>query len=316
MISRTEILMATYNGERWLEEQLESLFRQSNTDWTLQVQDDHSTDGTWEILENWVRKYPEKVFLYRNTEKPGPASNFSALLQKRMQEGNAEYFLFCDQDDRWEPRHVEVLRSRLLGLESAYGKSNPCLVHSDLTVCDAQLRTLSESFWKHQAIDPRKNQLGRLLLQNVVTGCATGINRALAERAGPVPADAVMHDWWLALTATSFGQIEPIPQALVQYRIHGNNTCGTAMRALSLAHIRARLRRDGPGLRALLQPYFRQAAAFQDRFGSELTAEQNETITAFRALPQQGWLTRRQNIVRYGLWKQEWIRNLAWLARV
>jgi glycosyltransferase involved in cell wall biosynthesis len=312
---KLEILMATYNGEAWLEEQLESLFRQSCLDWKLYVQDDHSSDRTEVILRNWVRQYPDRIHYSSNPGRNGPAGNFSNLLQTRLWSGIADYYLFCDQDDVWDPQHVEILRSRLLGLESIYGKHTPCLVHSDLAVCDKELNTLNASFWEHQALNPRKNQLGRLLLQNVVTGCATGINRALAEKAGPVPVEAIMHDWWLALTATSFGQIEPIPQALVRYRIHGKNSCGTAARALSWANIRAKLRRGGPGLRALLQPYFLQADAFQKRFGSELSQEQNAILTAFCTLPQQSWLKRRRHIVRYGLWKQEWIRNVAWWLR-
>lgn len=310
-----EILMATYNGERWLEDQIGSLLNQGWAGWTLHVQDDQSRDGTQRILETWAKRYPERIHYRINPTPSGPAANFSKLLQDRLREGSADYFLFCDQDDVWDKQHVQTLYLALLGLENRHGKETPCLAHADLEVCDRNLKTISPSFWEHQALDPAKNQLNRLLLQNVVTGCATGINRALAERAGPVPEQALMHDWWLALTAAAFGAIRPVRKPLVRYRIHGGNTCGTAARAFSWAHIRARLRRGGPGLRVLLQPYFAQAEAFLLRFENQLSTEQRRALHTFVSLPQQNWLKKRRNILHYGFWKQEWIRNLAWLVR-
>lgn len=314
---KLEILMATYNGEAWLDAQMESLLAQEGIEnWTLSIQDDRSTDDTLKILETWRQRYPSSIQYTVNAGPRGPAANFSSLLQRRLREGQAQYFLFCDQDDVWHPWHLRALYEELHNLNLVYGADTPCLAHGDLEVCDGEMRGIAASFWKHQALDPKKNSLNRLLLQNVVTGCATGINRALAERAGPVPEEAIMHDWWLALVASALGHIKPVSRKIVRYRVHGGNACGTATRALSWTHIRSRLKRGGPGLQTLLQPYYRQARVFSEQFQGQLSVDQQASLRAFQNLADQGWWEKRLAILRHGFWKQEWIRNMAWFLRV
>lgn len=308
------IVMATYNGEPWLAEQLESLFSQNEGRWKLVVRDDGSTDATVKILQRWQEKHPEKITWYADNRRLGPARSFSELMVANQ---SADYLFFCDQDDVWTADKLARGLAALREMEQRFGTETPLLVHHDLTVCDRSLIPIADSFLKFQALDPAKNGLSRLLLQNVVTGCTTGINRALAQKAGAVPESAIMHDWWLALVATSFGQIRCLRDpGLIRYRIHGGNTCGTAERALSWSHIRRRLtQKGGPGLQAPLRPYYRQAQAFLERFQGELSLQQTELVQAFIALPHKSWLIRRWTILRYGFWKQRWIRNVAWLLR-
>lgn len=308
------ILMATYNGERWLAEQLESLMNQTEKGWKLFIRDDGSTDATVKILQRWQERYPEQITWYADNQRLGPAQSFSKLMVANQ---SADYLFFCDQDDVWAADKLERSLAAIREMEDCFGTETPLLVHHDLTVCDQSLIPIADSFLEFQALDPTKNSLSRLLLQNVVTGCTTGINRALAQKAGAVPEAAVMHDWWLALVATSFGRIRCLwDPELIRYRIHGSNTCGTAERALSWSHIRRRLtQKDGLSLHTLLRPYYRQARAFLERFQGELNPRQTEMLQAFIHLPCRNWLARRWSILRYGFWKQEWIRNVAWLLR-
>ncbi len=308
------ILMATYNGSRWLDEQLESLFQQDFTDWRLVVRDDGSQDTTPKILQKWAERHSDKMTWYTDRRRLGPAGSFSDLVFRNSM---ADYLFFCDQDDVWAPEKLRITLGVLREMEAVQGSEIPLLVHHDLTVCNGSLIPIADSFWDFQALDPVKNTLPRLLLQNVVTGCATGINRSLAQKAGAIPPEAIMHDWWLALVAATFGHIQPIRMPnLIRYRIHGDNACGTTERALSWSYIRKRLfQRGGPSLHARLQPYYRQAAAFQENFHDELTSEQRTMLEAFVGLPGKSWFERRVLILKYGFWKQEWIRNLAWLLR-
>ncbi|MHB1665888.1 glycosyltransferase family 2 protein [Thiomonas sp.] len=316
---QTAVLMSTWNGKPWIDQQLQSLLDQSWPHFRIRIRDDGSTDGTQEILERWHRLSPERLTWYQGGSRLGPAGSFSELASQCT----ADYVLFCDQDDVWHPDKVGISQAEMARLERRMGRNTPLLIHTDLTVCDEQLAVLDPSFWRHQALNPAKNQLNRLLLQNVVTGCTAMANRALLQAAGPVPPDAIMHDWWLALVASAFGHIQPIRMATVQYRQHGRNVCGAPRKALSWAYIRDKLRqpRGGrDGYQAALRPYFRQAEAFARRFdgtrpGYRLTASQRKMLQALVTLPRESFLARRYRIFRYGFWKQEWFRNLGWLAR-
>ena len=111
----------------------------------------------------------------------------------------------------------------------------PVLAHTDLVVVDENLHTIAPSFWSYSNLNPYcGSRLNRLLIQNVVTGSATMINRALARLASPIPQGAVLHDWWLALVASALGRIEAIPEKTVLYRQHGRNCAGRHLLRLAL----------------------------------------------------------------------------------
>lgn len=308
------ILMATYNGELWIGEQLDSLFNQTNQGWKLFIRDDSSTDGTLKILERWKSRYPDRIDWYSGGSRLGPSGSFSELMENNK---SADYLMFCDQDDVWAKEKVQVCLDSIVGLETKYGERTPLLVHHDLTVCDQSLIPIDPSFMKFQALNPTKNSLSRLLLQNVVTGCTVIINQALARKTGRVPKEAIMHDWWLALVASGFGHIQCIYKPeLILYRIHGNNTCGTAERALSWSHIKRRLfNRTGLKLHELLKPYYTQAHVFLNTYNLDLSEAHFSQLEAFIALPNQNWFRRRRSILKHNFWKQEWVRNVAWLLR-
>jgi len=111
-------------------------------------------------------------------------------------------------------------------LEARHGYSEPLLVHSDLQVVDAGLKPISSSFMQYQRIAHEDDGLRTLLLSNFVTGCTCLLNRQLAELALPIPREAIVHDWWLALCAASAGHIGYIAEPLVKYRQHGANVIG------------------------------------------------------------------------------------------
>src|SRR5205085_8699781 len=100
------ILLATYNGEKYIDEQLQSLLNQTYTNWHLIIRDDNSTDGTPAILASYQQQYPEKITIMPNKgANLGSVLNFNALLTFAH---NAHYIMFCDQDDQWLPDKIEV----------------------------------------------------------------------------------------------------------------------------------------------------------------------------------------------------------------
>jgi hypothetical protein len=176
----------------------------------------------------------------------------------------------------------------------------PVLVHTDLVVVDAELELLDGSFWNYQGIHPELNRLNRLLMQNTVTGCTAMINGPLREMGSPVPSEAIMHDWWLALVSSAFGRIVPVREATVLYRQHGRNETGARRRArgaemfgrvLRPSHSTIRLRE---GIRSAAG----QAAALERRFGARLPAEVRETVARFAELPGCGPVRRRWRLLQ------------------
>src|SRR5688572_7067998 len=217
------ILLATFNGAPFVREQIESIRSQSVGDWTLVIRDDGSTDGTPEILRELAESDARIVLVSDANGRLGAAGNFSRLATRALT-GPAGPVLFADQDDVWFSTKIERTLAVLRSAEAARPAKSPILVHSDLTVIDGRGRHLHDSFMRFQRIRHEGAQpLRTLLVQNFVTGCTVMVNRPLLEMAIPVPAAAMMHDWWLALCAAACGSIEFIKEPTMAYRRHETN---------------------------------------------------------------------------------------------
>jgi glycosyltransferase involved in cell wall biosynthesis len=310
-----EILLATYNGAQFLEAQLDSVLAQTHTRWALLARDDESTDGTRAILEQYAARHPDRVrVLPANGRRLGAMGNFSELLSA----STAEHVMFCDQDDVWLPEKIEVTLARMQAAEAKQGAVRPVLVHTDLRVVDEALRPIADSMWRFQQTNPaRLAMLPRALLQNFVTGCTAMVNRALLAEALPIPREARMHDWWLALVALAFGVVESVPTATILYRQHGKNERGAKafnpVRAALEMIDRERWRATSEVRWAEFRRQETQAAAFFERFRERLEPRAQETLQAFARLSRQGALARRASIVRHGFFYSSPVTTLGML---
>ena len=220
---RIAILLATYNGEKYLSEQLLSLYNQTNSDWTLYIADDGSPDGTADIVRDFSERYGNIVF-HRNSEGKGAMSNFMGLLA----EAEADYYMFCDQDDVWLPHKVETTLRKMREIEAG-NQQRPAVVCSDLKVVDKNLQTIAPSFWEMSEMLPdllatNFNYLG---VHFLATGCTMMINAAAKRIAFPYPPCAFMPDAWLVMkTMKAGGTFGIIGEPLMLYRQHGGNVLG------------------------------------------------------------------------------------------
>lgn len=215
------ILMATYNGESYLKEQLDSIQQQDCKNWKLIVGDDGSRDGTLDILYQFQQECPNSVEVIKNDPPTGAAkNNFMQLLAK----ADTSYIMFCDQDDIWEPHKIQNSLAYMKRME--IDTDMPVLIHSDLAVLGEE-GIISESFFKYQNL-PANMELNNLLIQNYVTGCTVMINRNLQEKMLQVKDynQIIMHDYWAALIATVYGLVGFIPSHTMYYRQHSNNSVG------------------------------------------------------------------------------------------
>jgi len=254
---KVAILLASFNGDRFIAEQLESLREQTFKDWELFNRDDGSTDRTLGILETFA-KYDARIHLLpADGMLLGPTQSFTALLTHALNKG-FDYFFFCDQDDVWLPQKIERM------LEVLKTEEGPFAVHSDLEVCDAFMKRVRESAKKGIPTDLSEAEtFPKLLCQNFVTGCALAINRPLAEKVLPISADPLMHDWWVALVACATGKLHFIHESLVRYRQHGANASGPGLQ-LGWAAGFKKFASQRADLDKLMERRFRQIVALRD----------------------------------------------------
>lgn len=217
------ILMATYNGEKYIETQLKSILCQTIQDWMLYIRDDGSTDGTLSVIYKFIEKDSRIKLVSDIVEHRGAGNSFMWLLSKV----NADYYMFCDQDDYWLPNKIESTINRMDSIEKERGNSIPVIVHSDVKVADADLSIMSDSLYKFMGQYNRVQNAEALLIGNIAIGCTIMINAAAKKIMFPYEKYAIMHDYWMALKVyVHNGVVSFIETPTMLYRQHGNNTLG------------------------------------------------------------------------------------------
>ena len=255
------VALATYNGARYIEPLLDSVRNQDWADVRLVVSDDGSTDGTREL----VARLWEDAAVHRNTAARGVIGNFS----NAMTQAGGGYVALADQDDVWEPHKLSTLMGRMQACEARHPGA-PVLVFSDLKVVDATLNVIDHSFFGSTSKSLQASGPQDFLLSNHIPGCTMLLNDALLRLALPVPSEVMMHDWWLALVAASFGVVDSVDDPLVMYRQHGSNTVGAPTTEHWSALWRERLGKPMRGLQRCREQALlarNTLTAFRNRFG-------------------------------------------------
>lgn len=253
------ICMATYNGEQFLKPQLESILAQSNQDWQLLIRDDGSDDNTMRIVEDYAERLPGKIRLVTdNGSRLGASLNFGKLLEY----ADTEYIMFSDQDDIWLPNKIEMTLNAMKATERIY-PDKPILIHTDLQVMDSELNTIANSMWSYQKLFPEAgDDLNRIMAQNVVTGCTVMINKRARAVSIPVPGEAIMYDWWLALNVCRHGKIVYVSIPSILYRQHSRNWIGAQKaRKINILHFLKKLCH----IKKLLSAHYRMLKRFDPR---------------------------------------------------
>lgn len=225
-MKRIAILVATYNGDKFIYEQLRSIFNAINfldsSYYTCDIiiSDDNSSDDTIKEIHRFSQLYP-KTSILDKSKKGGAINNFSYLI-KNINENVYDFFFFCDQDDYWKEEKLSIFLSEF----SNQREELPIAVHSDLSIVDSELRLIDKSMFNYQFLN-RSPSLYNLISQNSVTGCVLAVNRSLLKIAKSSSIEfSIMHDWYLALIALGFGKLIFIDSPTILYRQHGNNEVG------------------------------------------------------------------------------------------
>lgn len=230
--SSIAILMATYNGEKFLAEQLDSILGQTYHDWHLYIHDDGSTDHTVAILNDYARKHANNITVLEYPSQGGACPNFLSLLERV----EADYYMFSDQDDVWMPEKIQTTFQKLQAMEKTHSHNVPLMAFCDLQVVNGSLELKDASFFHARGIERLVLKERFFYLTNMVPGCAMLFNRITRDTARPYQKNKyIIHDYHLVLNALSHGgHIEGIPQPLISYRQHDDNVVGVGEKSETL----------------------------------------------------------------------------------
>jgi len=228
------ILLATFNGKSYIDDQIKSIQRQTFKRFKLIILDDASPDGTYEYL---VGKYGcfDDISIFRNEVNFGVVKTFEKLLTMVK----TEYFCLADQDDVW-------VEGKLQKSFDCINEAQASLIYSDLKVVDVDLKLIHSSMWSFSNISAISGKdFIPLIVRNSVTGCTVLGHKNVLEKALPFPEGVAMHDRWLALMAMSCNGIVAFNESLVCYRQHGGNQMGSSK--FSMLGFLNRIKKFGKG---------------------------------------------------------------------
>jgi len=201
------VVVCTYNGAKYIEEQLASITGQTYGLAEIIVVDDASTDETFEVLERAAAR-DNRIALYRNEVNLGFTANF----EKAMKMANHDFIAIADQDDIWHFHKIEKMMGAFLPSAAA--------IYCDSVRFSKTVPSNPVANKKNRRISG--TQVRKLAMYNTVSGHALIIRKSLLEHALPIPS-AIYYDWWLALQAVANGGLQFLDEILVYQRAHDNN---------------------------------------------------------------------------------------------
>lgn len=303
-----QILLATYNGELFLQEQLDSIACQSYKNWTILARDDESTDSTRDILKQFQQTHPDKLILVEDGlgKSGGATPNFLKLLKH----ATSDIVALADQDDVWHPHKVERSVAAISQMESRYGAHVPAMVHHDFSLVDANASMLVKSFDKAHGRRREINHLDRMPFAGFAHGFSMTFNRALIDKMMPAPSMAWGHDTLLACVAQDFGHVEFIPEQLALYRRHGQNASDVTSyqrRALgrvlnegiSFTNVANTLRGLFKDAHDNLKNKCAITSAYLERYGDDMLPARRELLARFSHVEELNIITRKSLLLHY-----------------
>lgn len=297
LMATVDILMATYNGERFVAEQIESILGQTFTDWRLLIRDDGSSDDTPAIIEGYAAKYPDRIeIVHDDAVCKSPQKNFFELLKH----AEADYVMFCDQDDVWLKYKVQITLDYMKDVEHE-NPGKPVMVFTGLQIVDAELKSLGCLM----SLDfPEIRYTFRELLPcNCSAGCTQMLNRACYEGVRGLNDAIGIHDWLTSLYASAFGVIVRVPMALILYRQHGGNVLGAGVRLeggklRKLLYYLLRVRKSTKYIKNITQSRSKTLSQFRSAYAEKLSAQELHDIDEILTLFSKNMFTRFMAMIK------------------
>lgn len=295
-VKMIDILMATYNGEEYIAQQIDSIIGQTFTEWRLLISDDCSQDSTLSIIEKYASR-DDRIKIISNGVKYGSAkSNFFSLTAH----ASADYVMFCDQDDVWMSDKIASTYECMRTCEDGCPSYKPIMVFTDMAIADSNLSTIADSFELHSNIDISRTAFSRVLAQSLGAGCTMMINAPLLNcmKRTLVNDSIIMHDWWATIIASAFGAICHVDEPTSLYRQHEDNSVGASRYSPITRFLNKESMVDSVRLT------IKQAAEFERQFGSYLSEGNRFSVATYASIPERDLLGRLIALYKSGCWKK------------
>lgn len=286
MEEQIDVLMATYNGEKYLKEQIESVLNQTYKNIRLVISDDCSKDGTINILKQYEND--KRIEVHYHEKNQGYIKNFEYLLKQVKN----NIYMLSDQDDVWMPEKIRKTYEKLI-------KNDADMVFADLEVVDENLKTIYPSFNKFMLLDRKINKYINSYklnyLYNCITGCTLMSKSKWIKDILPIPTDSkyLIHDHWIGIIVSLNGKIVYMPEKYIKYRQHGNNQVGTE----KISHGFKKLEQVRKLFINVKLGVFGTYVKHNEKFPSELQKLNREALEYFKMLEKKknfnfkGWKT-------------------------
>ena len=230
------ILISAYNGAEYISEQIDSLLAQTYQDFIVNIRVDGSTDGTSEIVDDYVKRYSEKIKRVDvGGENLGCGQSFMWLLEHSQ----ADYYMYCDQDDVWLPTKIEETLAKMKEHDDTGHGNLPCVVFTDAIIVDARMNTLFDSLWEsnHRNPEDAKDIYRYAVYRQAALGCTMMFNNearkaALLVKQFPDRKQG-QHDRLIVFLCAKLGEVDYVNKPLIRYRQHGKNVSSYMSRSLS-----------------------------------------------------------------------------------
>ncbi len=277
MEEKIDILLATYNGEKYLKEQLDSILNQTYKNIRIIISDDCSKDTTPEILKEYQKK-DDRIELHIQKNNLGVVKNIEFLLK----EVKSPYYMLADQDDYWLPEKAEKSLEKLK-------EEKADLVFGDLEVVDKNLNTMYSSFNDYMLLTRKINKYINSYkvnyLYNCITGCTVLAKKETIEKIIPLPTNSkrVLHDHWIGLMVALNGKLAYVPEKYIRYRQHGNNEVGTE----KISHGFKKLKQVRDWFIDVKLGIFETYVKNNERFPEELQKLNNEAYKYFKMIEKK-----------------------------
>lgn len=285
---KVQILLSTYNGEKYLREQLDSFINQTCfSQIRVLIRDDGSTDGTVDILREYAEKYGFELICGENI---GGNASYGALIQASDPE--CAYFAISDQDDVWLPDKIEIALACL----EKNSSNEPALFFSLTNIVDEELNPISKSY-----MPTRGASFYNAMVQNVCIGHTQVFNAALRELVTQTDcANAHVVDWWIYLIASGLGKVFFEPQATVLHRQHGKNAVGYEMNPVKKMIVRLKRVRSREAA-----SISRQLISFMHYYGNLLPEDYRREAKTFLEA-QKSFKQRFLYLLQAKIYRQSW----------
>lgn len=294
-MEQIDILLATYNGEKYLKEQLDSILSQTYSNFRLLISDDCSKDGTRKILEEYAKK-DDRIKLFYQEKNLGYVKNFEFLLSKVEN----KIYALSDQDDVWLPEKVEKTYKKLK-------ETNSDLVFTDLEVVNEKLEKMYDSYNDYMLLSRKikkyKDSYLMQYLYNCITGCTLMSKSEFLNKIIPIQTDSkyVIHDTWIGLIVSLYGKIEYLDEKTIKYRQHGNNQVGTD----KISHKFRKLEDVRNLFLDVKTQLFNTYVNNENIFSEDLKKQNKKALEYFKMLQTKKYLNFRGYLIFYKLYKTE-----------